>query len=313
MTSNGEQTHSEPAPQTPALSPHVRLQSVVLLVNPMSGSVGPSALDEATEIIASYGLKPSVRRLDRGQFDETIDQAMAEKPDVILVLAGDGTVGTVAARAGADGPLIAPLPGGTMNMLPKAIYRTADWKQALRQTLEQGQPQPVAGGLINGHAFYCAAILGPSALWAPAREALRGGRMNLAWRYAQRALRRAFTGQIRFAMEHQRERRATNLLVISPVISRQVEAHEGLEVAVVNPADAAEAMRLAAHAVFDDWRHDPSVDTRPTRRLTLRSRSLVPAILDGETVNVGRAAEVRFVPCAFRALAPAWTDEESAS
>ena len=27
--------------------------------------------------------------------------------------------------------MIAPLPGGTMNMLPKALYGTADWKLAL--------------------------------------------------------------------------------------------------------------------------------------------------------------------------------------
>ena len=30
----------------------------------------------------------------------------------------------------------------------------------------------------------------------------------------------------------------------------------------------------------------------------------MPAILDGETVHIGKRARVRFVPCAFRTLAP---------
>ena len=304
MDSVETRARSGPPPQETVLSPHVRLERVVLLVNPQSGSVGPKAVDEATGIVASYGLEPKVLRLDEGPFDAVIDQAFADQPDVILVLAGDGTAGSIAARAGPDGPLIAPLPGGTMNMLPQALYHTVDWKQALRQTLERGRPQPVSGGEINGNAFYCAAILGSSALWAPAREAVRGGRINLAWRYAQRALRRAFSGQIRFTLDRQRERRASNLLIITPLISRRVGAEDGLEAAAMSPADAAETLRLAARAVFDDWRHDPSVDSRPTHAMTLRSRSLIPAILDGETVSVGRAARVRYLPQAFRALVP---------
>lgn len=305
------ETDSGPDADIRALSPHVPIRSVALLVNPLSGSVGPNALDEATALVQSFGLTPQVYRLDQGQFDDTISQALAGKPDVVLVLAGDGTAGTIASRAGPDGPLIAPLPGGTMNMLPKALYHTLDWKLALQRTLEGGRPRAVAGGEINGHAFYCAAILGASALWAPAREAVRGGRLTLAWRYAVRALKRAFSGQIRFGLDGKRERRASNLVIISPTISLKVE--EGLEVAAVNPADAAEALRLAAHAMFDDWRHDPAVDSRATRNVSLRSRVRIPAVLDGETVSLGRAAQVRYLPCAFRALVPDPSEPEPVS
>ncbi|PWS21620.1 diacylglycerol kinase, partial [Enterococcus faecium] len=83
------------------------------------------------------------------------------------VLAGDGTARSVASKAKPDGPMIAPLPGGTMNMLPKALYGTADWKLALKRALEEGEPQAVSGGEVEGEYFYCAAILGSPALWAP--------------------------------------------------------------------------------------------------------------------------------------------------
>ncbi len=112
---------------------------------------------------------------------------------MLLVLAGDGTAGTIASRAGPDGPLVAPLPGGTMNMLPKALYGTGDWQAALRTALSEGAPQYVAGGEVQGHVFYCAAILGSPALWAPAREAVREGRFAQAWTYARRALKRSFS------------------------------------------------------------------------------------------------------------------------
>lgn len=304
MSNDEANMSSGPGSRSRALSPHVPLETVVMLVNPASGSVGPKAADEAMEIFESYGLNPSIRLFEPGRFDEIIDQALADKPDVIVVLAGDGTAGTIASRAGADGPVIAPLPGGTMNMLPKALYHTVDWKHALHDTLSQGRLQKVAGGEIDGHRFYCAAILGSPALWAPAREAMRGGRLNLAWRYAQRALSRSFSGHIRFAADGSRERRAICLTLISPVISEAVDESDGLETAILNPADAGEAVRLAAHAVLDDWRRDPSVATHPARRISLRSRSRIPAALDGEIVNLGRRAEVRYIPQAFRALVP---------
>ena len=72
----------------------------------------------------------------------------------------------------------------------------------------------------------------------------------------------------------------------------------------MNPSDAAQAFRLAAHALFDDWRHDPNVTTRPARWIGVSERSKIPAVIDGEPVLLGREATVTFLPRAFRALAP---------
>ena len=70
-------------------------------------------------------------------------------------------------------------------------------------------------------------------------------------------------------------------------------------------ADASEAFRLAATAVFSDWRNDASVETQVVRRAHAWARSRIPAILDGETVRLSTYAEIKFLPVAFRALAPA--------
>ena len=287
------------------ITPHVPLKRIIVLVNPLSGGVGPRAADEARAILDEYPLDAEIVTLDRSDFDQAIQDAIDARPDALLVLAGDGTAGTIAGRVGPDGPLVAPLPGGTMNMLPKALYGTGDWKMALRAALERGQAQDVAGGLLDGHAFDCAAIIGNVALWAPAREAIRTGRIGLAWGYARRALRRAFTGRMRYSLDAGGALRAGALVLISPLISKVMTANTGLEAAAMNSANASEVLRLATHALMDDWRKDPAVSAQLTRNVRLRSRSRIPAIIDGETIALGRQAAVRFVPRAFRALAPA--------
>jgi len=301
-------TAAETTAVAPVLTPHVQIGRIIMLVNSLSGGVGPRAAEEAEAILANYSCESTVTALEPGQFDQQIQGALDAKPDVLFVLAGDGTAGTIASRAGPDGPLIAPLPGGTMNMLPRALYGTADWKAALKLALEEGAPQDVAGGEVSDgtikQAFYCAAILGSPALWAPAREAMRTGKLRLAWTYGRRALKRAFTGRLRFSLDGRPDRRAEALVLISPMISRVMEEDTGLEAAAMNPSDAVEAFRMAAHAVLSDWRQDPAVTTRSIRRASVRARSRIPAVIDGEPVLLKHMAEIRFIRRAFRALAP---------
>lgn len=305
-----------PTEEPRVLTPHIVLGRVIVLVNPLSGGVGANAADEAAAILADYACDTTIVALESGQFDAQVQAALDARPDALFVLAGDGTAGTIASRAGPDGPLIAPLPGGTMNMLPRALYGTADWKAALRCALEQGAPQCVSGGEVTDgqfrQAFYCAAILGSPALWAPAREAVREGKLGLAMAYARRALKRAFTGRMRFSLDGSPDRRAEALVLISPMISRAMDENSGLEAAAMNPADAVQAFRLAAHAVFDDWRQDPAVATRAIQQATVRARSRIPAVIDGEPALLRREATVRFIRTAFRALAPNPTAAEDA-
>ncbi len=299
-----DQAPSETAGPERVLTPHAALDRIVVLVNPLSGSVGPRAGAEVEEILADYPLDGEVIILEPGRLDAQIKAALDTEPQALFVLAGDGTARAAASMAGPTGPLVAPLPGGTMNMLPKALYGTTDWKEALRRALEEGAPQPISGGSVEGHSFYCAAILGAPALWAPAREAMRTGKLSLAVAYARRALKRAFSGHVRYSFDGAIPRKAEAVVLISPMISRAMDEPTGLEAAAMTPSGAAEAFRLGANALFSDWRQDPAVTTRPARRINVRARSRIPAVLDGEPVLLRHEAEVRFTPKAFRALAP---------
>lgn len=293
------------APRPPILTTQARLDRVEVVINPASGGVGPNAMAECEALCRAFdGVDWRFVEAHAGGVDQAVQDAVATRPDLVVVLAGDGTARAAATLAGPDGPLVAPLPGGTMNMLPKALYGTADWKAALHLALTEGVERPVAGGEIDGISFFCAAILGAPALWAPAREAVRSGAPRLAWLYAKRALRRAFAGHIRFQLDNGETRKGEALALITPLISRALESPAGLESVVLSLSGASEAFRLAATALFSDWRTDPSVETRVIRHAVAWAHHEMPAILDGESVHLGKRATVRFVPCAFRTLAP---------
>ena len=282
----------------------LRLKQIVAIVNPRSGSVSETAPDDLRQELLEHGIEARIHVLESGNFSDVLDQAFADSPDLIIVLAGDGTVRAVASRAGPDGPLVAPLPGGTMNMLPKAVYGVTDWRAALSLALEEGEVREIAGGVVDGEPFYCAAILGPAALWAPAREALREGRIVRSLAQARWAFKKAFMGRVRYRLDRGELQRAEALVLISPLISMALTDNSGLEAAVMRTSDAREAFRLAANAVFSNWRDDPSVDTKIVKRAHAWSRSRIPALLDGETTRLSTDAEIRFLPVAFRALAP---------
>lgn len=287
------------------LTPHAALKHIEVVINPASGGVGPGAADECKALCEAFkGVRWNIVEADPSRIDQALEEAVAAKPDLLIVLAGDGTARGAATLAGPKGPLVAPLPGGTMNMLPKALYGTADWKAALSLLLTEGVERPVAGGQLDGMTFFCAAIVGAPALWAPAREAVRSGAPRLAWMYAKRAMKRAFAGRIHFRLDGGDTCKGEALALITPLISRALETPVGLESAVMNFHSANEVFRLAATALFSDWRTDPSVLTEVVKRAEVWAAHEMPAILDGESVHLGRRATVKFVPCAFRTLAP---------
>lgn len=275
-----------------------------MVANVASGSVGPNAPAELEKVFADFGVTPNICASNPAGIRDCLRAAIDRGPDLLVVLAGDGTARCAAELAGPDGPLIAPLAGGTMNMLPHAVYGRRPWDEALRLLLEQGEEHPLAGGCIEGHRFLVAAILGSPALWAPAREAARKGELNIALGRARKALRRAFTGRLRYTLDGGQREKAEALVLMCPLASKVMDDDAGaLEAAALNVHGAGEAIRLGVNAIVRDWRVDPSVDNRPCRVARVWSAQDIPALLDGETVRLGHLAEVRYEPNICRVLA----------
>ena len=281
-----------------------RLRTISAVINPAAGGVRPGAEHQLRALVAEHGYELAVSMVGPHDVGKVIRKAVAGDPDLLVVLAGDGTARLAAQLCGPEGPLLAPLAGGTLNMLPHALYGAAPWRDALHATLSDGEEQMVSGGRVCGHSFYVAAVLGAPALWGQAREALRSGKLVRAARRIDLAVRRAFAGGLRYGAGEGPRRRGEALVLICPLVSKAVEQECALELAALDFHDARELMRLAFGGLTGAWRNDPAVTVELAQRGWASMRGSIPSILDGETHRLPRRAEFEFVPKAFRALAP---------
>ena len=213
------------------LTTGVKLRKVEAVINPLAGSTGPKALAEMEELLAGFGVSSRVQAVAPQDLSRELKAAVDRAPDLLIVLAGDGTARAACELAGHQGPLVAPLPGGTMNVLPKALYGTRDWKTALTHSLETGVVRDVSGGEIDGKMFFCGAMLGGPALWARAREAVRERSLTKAYFRARKAWSRTFGGHVHFSLDDGPPQKAEALTLLSPLKSRRMQEESALEVA----------------------------------------------------------------------------------
>jgi diacylglycerol kinase family enzyme len=279
-----------------------RLRRIEAVVNAASGGVGAGAGAAVAAQVAEHGIDLHISNPAPDEVEAAVRAAVDAAPDLVLILAGDGTARLAAELCGPDGPLVAPLPGGTLNMLPHALYGNQPWQAALAATLERGEVRTVSGGRIDGHAFYVAAILGAPALWGHAREAARAGNLQGTWRHARYALRRAFSGEVHYSLDGGADREAEALVLICPAISTALEAETALEAAALGMRGAQDVFRLAFNGLVGDWRHDPAVAVAPCMRGQAEARRSIPCILDGEMQRLPHRVAFEFLPRAFRAL-----------
>lgn len=278
---------------------------VVAVFNTASGSCDATSESQAQRIFAEAGLEAvEIYVVSPSEIAQTLQAAVADA-DVLVVLGGDGTIGSAATLCGQDGPYLIPLPGGTMNMLPKALYGAGDWQAALTATLTAPRIRQVSGGDVDGQRFYCAAIFGAPSLWADAREAVREGDLLEAAKRAVTATRRSLSDAIDYEFGDAKGS-ADAVAVICPLISQVMDGEEAaLEAVALDPSTAAGLFGLAFHAAFDGWRNDSSVTRAKVKCVDVLAHGEIPAILDGEKVEIERHAKVTFLPQAFRALVPA--------
>ena len=297
--------------QAPAHAPaSPRLRAVEFVVNPRAGHAGVDAAAEIEKTASAFGFTYRIRVLGTGDFESELRGAVDSAPDLLVTVAGDGTARAAASLCGPHGPLVAPLAGGTMNMLPHALYGPADWKTALHDVLQNGVVTPVSGGEVDDRRFYVAAILGAPALWAEAREAARMHKLQLAFRKAHNAWRRAFSHRLRFTLDSGLSDKTLALLLMCPLVSKAMDGNDcALEAAALDPRTVADVLRLGVRAMLSrpmgGWRADAAVETARCREgRAWTSGSHMRAVLDGEPTRLHKQVEIRFLPVAFRALAP---------
>ena len=232
--------------------------------------------------------------------------ATEQKLEVLIVLGGDGTIRTAAEACAEKGPFLIPLPGGTMNMLPRALYGDVSWEDALKNALTAPSVKVLSGGRIADKHFFIAAIVGAPALWVEPREAMREGDIVEAIEKGSVAFRNMFETKLQYTISEEIKGEAEAVALICPLISEEMSDWEqALEAAVIDVESAADMIGLASTAAFGKWRDNRNIRLTKTKRVDVQSSKDIPATLDGERVNLGRSAEIDFVSRAVNVIVPA--------
>jgi diacylglycerol kinase family enzyme len=276
------------------------------IINTSSGGCDLGSDREILKILKGAGIvEPKTWCGEADQVERSFTDAARHNLDVLIVLGGDGTIRTAAQACAQERPYLIALPGGTMNMLPRALYGDVSWEDALKNTLMAPSLKPLSGGRIADKQFFIAAILGAPSLWVEPRESLREGDIADAIEKGRVAFQKMFERKVQYLISGKIKGEAEAVALICPLVSEEMrDSEQALEVAVVDVENAVEVIGLVTAAAFGKWRHDRNILLTKTKRVGVQSSNDIPAILDGEKVNLGRSAEIDFISKAVNVLVP---------
>ena len=160
-----------------------------LVCNSQSGSHDEAILARITETCAAHGAPlAATYALPDGDIPNAA-ALRAQNIDLLLVWTGDGTINAAATRVeGWDGAIL-PLPGGTLNLLSKALHGDRPAPDILADALAgKGRRRPIPIIRSDGGNAYITIIAGPATRWAEVRETMRQDGLIEASRAAPDAL-----------------------------------------------------------------------------------------------------------------------------
>jgi diacylglycerol kinase family enzyme len=280
---------------------------IAVAANAASGRCDAAGGEAVRAALAQEGLRPAAVWCGPGDaLEGGLDQLLSAPPDLLIVLGGDGTIRTAAERCGRDGPLLLPLPGGTMNLVPRALYGPRGWRAVLKAVLARPSVRPLDGAKVQGRTFFAAGIFGGPSLLAEAREAVRDGDLALAIRQGLRAMRTALDRELICLLDGRGQAKGEAAAVLCPaMLGDSPGSVRELEAAVFDLDGPVDALRLVLAAAFRDWRADPNVCCARTPRLEILGSEAVPGLLDGERFTFPPPLQIELAPAAVRVLAAA--------
>jgi diacylglycerol kinase family enzyme len=277
------------------------------IINTSSGGCDSDSEATMLETLKSAGIVDAkLWCAGADEMERSFAEAAKEKLGVLIVLGGDGTIRRAAEVCAREGLYFIPLPGGTMNMLPRALYGDVSWEDALKSTLVAPSVKALSAGRVADKLFFVAAILGAPSLWVEPRESIREGDIIRAIEKGSVAFQEMFETKVQYLISGEVKGEAEAVAFICPLISEEMsDSEQALEAAVIDVESAGEVIGLATAAAFGEWRDNRNVLLSKTKRVAVRSRKEIPAILDGERINLGRSAQIDFVSKAVNVIVAA--------
>lgn len=254
------------------------MERLWFITNPNSGTADSKKSEAIEATCAERGLS-FVGRTNFPDDDlpdpKTLD---AEKVDTIVLFAGDGTINAATcALAEWDGAILI-LPGGTMNMLAKALHGDMDPAAIVVAAHERGRRIALPYVEAGPHRALVGLIVGPAANWFRPREMVRKGRIGRLLPAMRSAWRRTFGRGVK--------------LTGAPGLPHRVQGayvhadDDHLQVAAVDARDFRSIADLGWSWMTGDWAQAHAVTEVRAEELRFAERHEVLALFDGEPVKL---------------------------
>lgn len=281
----------------------------IALYNPRSGSVPVDARDRLMAVLHDGGIKGAELIETDPENCEAQLKALADmQPDLFIVWGGDGTIRAALSIVGPITPNLLILPGGTMNLLPRAIHGEKPWDIVLRDVLQGPRHITLPAGEVNGDRFYCAMLAGAPAHFAEARESIRRGDLAKAAAQTGTAIETLKTLHLKATYGDSYSFGDTPLPTssfVGAIIGSLTRTGSGMEVASLANPTATGALNVVWTSFFTDWRNAPGVEVAPANSLDIGADDGgdIPVIADGEHMQAAPRLHVTYVENASRCLA----------
>lgn len=252
-----------------------------LLCNRQSGSHDPAVETAIVEACKAAGVPLAETFVLPG--DDVPDAAAlrAKAIDLLLVWTGDGTINAAATNAaGWDGAIL-PLPGGTLNLLSKALHGDRPVPDILADALGgKARRRPIPTVRSDRGEAFITIVAGPATRWAEVRETMRQDGIIEASRAAPEALEAMLNAPGVRAQGHEK---AYPAVILTPT-------ETGVRADGILTEGSIDVLRHGLAWLGGDFRDGPSEEIAVSETIILESDAPISLEYDGELAETSSPA-----------------------
>ncbi len=291
-----------------------RIENAFLIVNPASRR-GEQSMQTAIRELAALGVScDAVITKHRGHAGE-LAAANARDYQAIFALGGDGTAVEILDALAPGGPPVGVLPGGTGNLLARALRIPLNIRRAVRAVVAGDEAQIDLGRLGDGTRFVIGAGVGiDSSMIAGTTQAWKRRAGVLAYIMSGAAhvlARRRFVARVTVdGVSHSRNAAVVLVANFGVLLNGLVTLGAGiqqddgeLDVCIFDPVNLSDTLRISRKLMFQDFTVDPAMTYLKGREILVETDPALPAQADGELIGTSPFTAV-VEPLAARLLVP---------
>jgi YegS/Rv2252/BmrU family lipid kinase len=217
--------------------------------------------------------------------------------DAVFTLGGDGTAMEVIAALAPGGPPVGILPGGTGNLMARALGTSLNVERAIRRLVTGTVARIDLGRLENGRRFAIGIGVGIDAAMIAETPILWKRRLGvlayIIW--GIRAVIQQERFNVRITADNRTiERKASAVLVANfgTVLGKLITLGDGiayddgvLDVCIFDPGSIWEAVRIMRKLIFRNFRPDPAIGYLTGRRIVVETAPARLVQADGDLVG----------------------------